>query len=366
MWRMSTLGSRSVHVTLSHGPYPRQVSDDADDLSRMADQLLLGLLRVDRRLTVTDANHAAHLLLARAPGKLIGRSVMEAFLDHRVEESIAACLDGGSRQMEVDGPVDRRVIIRARRATTGGVLVVLEDVTELRRLQRIRAEFIDNLSHELRTPLTTIRLLTERVLDELDTLDVPARLRERVATIDVETGHLVQMVNELLDLSRIEQATTQLHVEDMDLGVLVNGAMARMRAFAERQGVFLVAEVPDGEGPLMIRGDPDRLGQVLVNLLHNALKFSSPGRRVTARVEIADAERIVSIIDEGPGVPRADQGRIFERFYKVDRARPRAGGGTGLGLAIARHIVDAHGGRIWVESDEGHGASFRVALPIAG
>jgi two-component system, OmpR family, phosphate regulon sensor histidine kinase PhoR len=339
--------------------------DDADDLSRLADQLLLGLLRVAPDLTVVDANHAAHLLLARPPGRLIGGSVMAAFLDHRVEEAIAACLDGGSRQMELDGPGERRVIVRSRRATTGGVLVVLEDVTELRRLQRIRSEFIDNLSHELRTPLTTIRLLTERVLDELDSMDVPPRLRERVATIDVETGHLVQMVNELLDLSRIEQATTQLHLEDVALGPLAEAGIARMRTFAERQGVLLVSEVPAGADLPEIRGDADRLGQVLVNLLHNALKFSPPGRRVIVRAEASAPEVVLSVIDEGPGVSRGDQSRIFERFYKVDRARPRAGGGTGLGLSIARHIVEAHGGRIWVESDEGHGASFRVALPIA-
>jgi len=342
------------------------MSDATDDLSRIADQLLLGLLRVDRHLTVIDANHAAHLQLGRALGKLVGRSVMEAFLDHRVEEIIAVCLDGGSRQMEVDASGERRLIIRARRASTGGVLVVLEDVTELRRLQRIRAEFIDNLSHELRTPLTTIRLLTERVLDELATLDVPSRLRERVATIDVETGHLVQMVNELLDLSRIEQATTQLHLDDVEMAPLVHAALARMRAFAERQGVFLVAEVPPGTQATVVQGDAERLGQVLVNLLHNALKFSPSGRRVVVRVEPVALELIVSVTDEGPGIPRVDQQRIFERFYKVDRARPRAGGGTGLGLAIARHIVDAHGGRIWVESDEGHGTSVRVALPIAG
>jgi two-component system phosphate regulon sensor histidine kinase PhoR len=339
------------------------VSDDADDLTRVADQLRLGLLRVDRSLTVIDANGAAHALLEREAGKLINRSVMEAFLDHRVEEGIAVCLDGGSRQMEVDGPADRRLVIRARRATSGGVLVVVEDVTELRRLQRIRAEFIDNLSHELRTPLTTIRLLTERVLDELDGLEVPARLRERVSTIDVETGHLVQMVNELLDLSRIEQATTRLHLEDVPVVPLLRSSMARMHAFAERQGVALTEAVAPGQEELTVRGDADRLGQVLVNLLHNALKFSSPGRSVTVGVGATAAEVVISVADEGSGIPKADQVRIFERFYKVDRARPRAGGGTGLGLSIARHIVNAHGGRIWVESEEGHGATFFVALP---
>jgi two-component system phosphate regulon sensor histidine kinase PhoR len=341
------------------------MADDLDDLSRLADQLLLGLVRVAPDLIVVDANHAAHVLLARPPGRMVGGSVMEAFLDHRVEETIARCLDGGSGQMEVDAPGERRVIVRARRASSGGVLVVIEDVTELRRLQRIRAEFIDNLSHELRTPLTTVRLLTERVQDELQGLEVPSRVRDRVATIDVEIGHLVQMVNELLDLSRIEQATTQLHLEDLEPGPLVAGALERMRAFGDRQGVTLVAELPDPGTTPPIRGDADRLGQVLVNLLHNALKFSPPGARVVARVETGAHEVVISVVDEGPGVPRADQARIFERFYKVDRARPRSGGGTGLGLAISRHLVEAHGGRIWVESDEGHGAAFRVALPVA-
>ncbi|MFN8621100.1 MAG: ATP-binding protein [Chloroflexota bacterium] len=345
------------------------MADALDDLSRLAEQLSLGLLRIDPSLTVTDANAHAHALLGRAPGALIGRSVMEAFLDHRVEEAIAVCLDGGSRQMEVDAPDERRVIIRARRSTSGGILVAVEDVTELRRLQRIRAEFIDNLSHELRTPLTSIRLLTERVLDELDGLDVPPRVRDRVATIDVETGHLAQMVNELLDLSRIEQASTRLDLEDLAVGPAIAAALARMRAFADRQAVTLVQETGLGAEDALVHADADRLGQVLVNLLHNALKFSPAGRRVVVRTEVgpslgpAAPEVLISVIDEGPGVPRADQVRIFERFYKADRARPRAGGGTGLGLAIARHIVEAHGGRIWVESEEGHGATFRVALP---
>ncbi len=341
------------------------MTDVADDLARVADQLRLGLLRVDSTLLVVDGNHAAETLLARPEGRLVGYSVMEAFVDHRVEETIARCLDGGSGQMEIDGPGERRIIVRARRATSGGVLVVLEDVTELRRLQRIRAEFIDNLAHELRTPLTTIRLLSERVLDELDGLDLPPRLRERVATIDVEVGHLAQMVNELLDLSRIEQAATPLDREVVEVLPLVSASLARMRAFADRQGVTLRIDASPDAAHATVEGDPDRLAQVLLNLLHNALRFSPPDGAVTVAVGVGEDAVELSVIDEGAGIPKAEQARIFERFYKVDRARHRTGAGTGLGLAIARHVVEAHGGRIWVDSEDGVGATFRVTLPAA-
>jgi two-component system phosphate regulon sensor histidine kinase PhoR len=265
--------------------------------------------------------------------------------------------------MAVPGRTDGSMVVRARRSIRRGTWVILEDVSELRRLQRIRAEFVDNLSHELRTPLSTIRLLTETVLRDVDAAEVPPRIRERLLKIDVETGHLVQMVNELLDLSRIEQGTTTLHLDDVDLAAVVHGAVERLRPFGDRQGVRLRADVPaDGELP-RIRGDDERLGQLLVNLLHNAVKFSAPGGSVVVRVEGRDGEAILSVADEGVGIPRADLDRVFERFYKVDKARVRGKGGTGLGLSIARHIAESHGGRIWVESEEGKGSTFHVAVP---
>ncbi len=291
---------------------------------------------------------------------------MEAFVDHRAEEVILNAADGNMGGLEFDGPEGRRLVLRARgdRVGRGRIWVLLDDVTELRRLQRIRAEFIDNLSHELRTPLTTIRLLTERLIDELATLDVPSRVRERVSTIDVETGHLVQMVNELLDLSRIEQASTQLHLDDVAVGPLLAAAVARLATFAERQGVDIGLSLPDAALP-PVRGDPERLGQLLLNLLHNAVKFSPNGGTVTVGGSPDGEEVVMTVADQGVGIPRADQPRIFERFFKVDRARERGQGGTGLGLAIARHIAEAHRGRIWFESEEGRGTTFFVALPVA-
>jgi two-component system phosphate regulon sensor histidine kinase PhoR len=338
------------------------VADEAAELARIADQLGLGVIRVGPRLSLERANQAAHLLLAKRSGTLPGRSVMEAFVDHRVEETVVNAMRVGTGAIEFDGPDERRLVLRARSSGDGRAWILVQDVTELRRLQRIRTEFIDNLSHELRTPLTTIRLLTERLLDELGTLDVPARVRERIQTIDIETGHLVQMVNELLDLSRIEQATTELHLEDVAVAPLVAGAVARLRTFADRQEIELVADVP-GNGLRPIRGDSERLGQLLVNLLHNAVKFSPAGKRVIVRADAHGDEVILHVVDHGVGISKADQRRIFERFYKVDRARHRGPGGTGLGLSIARHIAEAHGGRIWVESEEGVGSTISVALP---
>jgi two-component system phosphate regulon sensor histidine kinase PhoR len=342
------------------------VDDHVGDLSRLADQAGLAILHVEPDLLITLANDAAHQLLGKRPGTLPGRSVMEAFVDHRAEEAIVRGSPAGAGAIEVDGPGGRLLLIRVRsdRTLQGARWVLVEDVSELRRLERIRTEFIDNLSHELRTPLTSIRLLTERLTDELASIEVPERVRDRVASIDVETGHLVQMVNELLDLSRIEQGTTTLHLDDVPPLALLEGTMARVRTFADRAGVALVRRQADEPMP-SIRGDRERLGQLLLNLLHNAVKFSSPGGTVTAAAD-RDADRVVlSVADEGIGIARADQARIFERFYKTDRSRERSQGGTGLGLAIARHIAEAHGGSIRVESEEGRGSTFLVSLPAA-
>ena len=169
--------------------------------------------------------------------------------------------------------------------------LVLEDVTELRRLQQIRAEFIDNLSHELRTPLTTVSLLAETLTREADAAGdaIPAKMKDRIGKIEIETGHLVQMVNELLDLTRIESGGPMLLLDDVDMGRLAVASVERLRLFADRQGVTLASDVPAAVPA--VRGDEDRLGQVIVNLVHNAVKFSPAGRTVTVRVSIVDADR---------------------------------------------------------------------------
>ncbi len=326
--------------------------DPLDDL------LPVGVLRFDAARRVTGANPRAHALLDVSPGRLLGRSVMETFLDLRVERFLDE--GGGTMEARLGAGESRTVILRAGPTDGGGLVVTIEDVSELRRLRQIRTEFIDNLSHELRTPISTVSLLAETATREAAAEGVPERLRDRIAKIEVETGHLAQMVAEILDLARIEGGSPIVPEDEVDLGRLAELSADRLRLFAERGGVRISVDA-DPAAPV-IRADEQRLGQVLVNLVHNAVKFSPDGGGVAIRVSPDGAGVRVEVVDHGIGISRVDRPRIFERFYKADRARVR-GGGTGLGLAISRHIVAAHGGTIGVESEEGRGSTFWFVLP---
>ena len=345
-----------------------ELAADRHDHDLLLEALSVGVITVDHDLRIIAANAAAHGFLDRGPGGLIGRSVIEAFLDAQVETIARTALDQGLAVGEVgrSDPSTRRLLVRARRSAAGGAWLILEDVSELRRLQQIRAEFIDNLSHELRTPLTTVSLLAETLTREAETAGdaIPLKMRDRIGKIEVETGHLVQMVSELLDLSRIESGGSIGTVDLLDLGQIASESIERLRLFADRPGVTLRVE---RHAPLPpVQGDEERIGQVFVNLLHNAVKFSPDGGDVTVTVRTEGGRVVTSVADHGVGVPKAAQARIFERFYKVDRARVRGEtGGTGLGLAIARHIIEQHGGTIWVESTEGAGSTFSFGLPVA-
>jgi two-component system, OmpR family, phosphate regulon sensor histidine kinase PhoR len=347
--------------------HARVDADRSADDHALHETLEAGVVRVDAALRIHDANARAHALLGHPAGGLADRSVMEAFLDPSVESLARQALASGTATGEIRpaGPDGPALVIRARRAPGGDVWLVLDDVSELRRLQRIRAEFIDNLSHELRTPLTTVSLLAETLEREAESVGeaIPGKMRDRIAKIEVETGHLVQMVNELLDLSRIEGGGTLQLTDGVDMSGLAADSAERLRLFAERQGVTLQVDTPAGLA--RVRGDAARLGQVVVNLVHNAVKFSPDGGQITVRTYAEADDVVTSVEDHGIGIPRAARDRVFERFYKVDRARLRAeaGGGTGLGLAIARHVIEQHGGRIWVDSQEGVGSTFSFALP---
>jgi two-component system phosphate regulon sensor histidine kinase PhoR len=337
------------------------------DLAYLADLIGVGIVRLTDDLRVEVANTAAHVFLERKPGEMIGRTAMEALGDHRVEALAREAAERGSASGEVtlheaDGAT---LVVRARRSPILSIWLVLEDVAELRRLQRIRAEFIDNLSHELRTPITTVGLLAETLARDAEAAGdgVPARMRERIRKLEVETDTISQMITELLDLARIESGGRQLHLDDVDVGRVAVESVERLRPFAERQRIRLEVEVaPDLP---LVRGEAARLGQVFANLIHNAVKFSPPESTVTVTAALSGDAVEAAVADRGVGIPAKDLPRIFERFYKADRSRT-SGGGTGLGLAIARHIVNGHGGSLTVESEEGAGARFTMTFPVPG
>jgi two-component system phosphate regulon sensor histidine kinase PhoR len=264
---------------------------------------------------------------------------------------------------------DRQFAVDAVPLPAGGLVLSLHDITALRRIERVRRDFVANISHELRTPLTSIKLLAETLSS--GTVDDAATTRDFATQIERESDHLAQLVDELLDLSMIESGETKLALEAVDPEEVVAASVERIGPVAERRGVRVV-RLPSTTSGAQALADPARLGQALINLAHNAVKYSHPGGEVRIGWE-ARGDRIrFSIADDGIGVPESHQARIFERFYKVDRSRVRdqdaqsLGGSAGLGLAIVRHIAEAHRGSVGVESEEGVGSTFWIEVPRAG
>ena len=333
----------------------------------IADRLGIGILAVsDQENRVAAVNRSAHELLRTSPGSLFGRSVIEAFVDHKVEDLISTARTQGLARMDYTPPTDPQVTLDLR-AWHGerdtDVVVTIEDVSELRRLRRIRSEFIDNLSHELRTPLTTIRLLAESLALETKRTEVPERVTDMIGRVDLETARLVQMIDELLDLATIETGETPLNLAPVDLGAVVDETIERLRGYADHHQVQLRSELLGDEMARTVSADASRIGQVLVNVIDNAIRYSPTGSEVLVHVRPAESEVVVEVEDSGPGIAQNDLERIFERFYKGDRARSSGRGGTGLGLAISRHIAERHGGRMWAQSQPGKGARIFLALP---
>ncbi len=239
-------------------------------------------------------------------------------------------------------------------------LIILQDLTRIRRLETVRRDFISNISHELRTPLASLKALVETLRDTaLD--DPPATLRflDRAET---EVDSLTQMVQELLDLSSLESGRVPIRLQSVTVADILLPALERFTPQAERAQISLTLNLPRGLPPVL--ADPERIQQVVRNLIHNALKFTPAGGQITIMATPQEDEVHISVQDTGIGIAAQDLPRIFERFYKSDRSRQS--GGTGLGLAIARHMIQAHGGQIWVRSKEHKGSTFTFTLPVAG
>ncbi len=343
------------------------IHDEHDRLAAVLEQMTDGVLIADAAGSVQFSNPAARRLFGS--GDTNGRTVTEVMRYHQLVEAWRRCQETRELQSEsLEVPARRQflqLIVVPDRGRSGSLLFV-QDLTRVRRLETIRRDFISNISHELRTPLASLKALTETLQDgALSDPEAGPGFLERIIT---EVDALTQMAQELLDLSRIESGQVKLDLEELAPNALLQSAADRMRMQAERAELRL--DVDCAEDLPEVRADHGRLEQVLVNLIHNAVKFTHSGGSVVLSAERADETDtdgptvsmvLFAVKDTGIGIPADDVPRIFERFYRVDKSR--SGGGTGLGLSIARHIVEAHGGRIWADSVEGEGSTFYFTIP---
>jgi two-component system phosphate regulon sensor histidine kinase PhoR len=242
-----------------------------------------------------------------------------------------------------------------------GAVVVLHDVTELRRLERVRQDFVANVSHEFKTPLTAIQGFAETLL--AGAMEDSRSNRRFLEIIRDHAVRLARLTNDLLKLARIEAGKLEVEFFPVQLMEVIERSAETTLLKASRKQIALEVDVPP-DLP-MVRGDASLLRDVLQNLVDNAIQYTPEGGRIRVSAEVGSREVVVCVADTGIGIPLADQERIFERFYRVDAARSREAGGTGLGLSIAKHIVEAHGGRLWVESEIGHGSKFSFSLSLA-
>jgi Signal transduction histidine kinase len=330
------------------------------ELATVLDRMTDGVLIADAAGRVQFSNPAAESLFEAK--NALGHTVAEVLRQHKLVEA-------WQRSRETGQPQEESVELSARRQflqlvvlpdqQTGGSLLLVQNLTRVRRLETVRRDFISNVSHELRTPLASLKALTETLRD--GALEDPKAAHRFLGRIETEVDALTQMAQELLELTRIESGQVPLEVKAIPAASLLLSAADRMRAQAERAGLVIRLGAP--QDITDVRADPSRLEQVLVNLIHNAVKFTRPGGEVVLSARTEGEVVRFAVRDTGVGIPVDDLERIFERFYKADRAR--SGGGTGLGLSIAMHIVEAHGGRIWAESEEGRGSTFYFTIPVA-
>lgn len=326
-----------------------------------------GVMVVDRAGRIQVVNQATEAMLKHSGKRLLSQWHWEVGRSYGLSTLIDEVLEQGESkrgEITLTTPVETTVEIYAtpikgKNDSIVGAVVILHDVSKWRRVEQMRTEFVANVSHELRTPITAVRGFAETLLD--GAMEDPDMRRQFVKIIYEESDRLTRLVNDLLDLSKIESGHSVLQFDRCNLNELVQTTVKKLSNEANQHGLTLETHVP--EGAIMAEVARDRVAQVLINLIGNAIAYTPEGGRIDVFLEGAKDNVIIRVRDTGIGIPREDLPRLFERFYRVDKARARRSGGTGLGLAIVKHIVEAHGGVVNVESALGRGSTFSFVLP---
>ncbi len=346
------------------------VTQQRNELEAVLTGMIEAVIVVDTAERILRTNRAAEALFQIRHNNVKNRSVQEAIRNTDVNRFVADALAS-------ENPIERDIVVvgdsdiflqahgarlRDAQGNSIGALVVLNDVTRLKALQKIRRDFVANVSHELKTPITSIKGFLETL--EEGAIDDPVNARHFLTIIMRHTDRLISIIEDLLSLSRIEQDTEKggIVLEEVPIRDVFDSVDKEVRSRAKHHGITLDYEVDDS---IVARINPLLLEQAIVNLVDNALKYSEPDSTVQIVSQRNGSEILISVKDRGSGIPKEHLARIFERFYRVDKARSRKVGGTGLGLAIVKHIANAHGGRVEVESSPGKGSTFSIHLPAA-
>jgi two-component system phosphate regulon sensor histidine kinase PhoR len=329
------------------------------------DSMAEGLLVLDETGRIELANRAFGELF-RLNTNIRSRTILEALRSHELAEIVD--LLGTEKQvlereLKLPGPEDRWLQVNGASLFNGdgrrhGTILVFHDLTRLKRLENARQEFVGNVSHELRTPLSLIKGYVETLLDGAK--DNPEVAAKFLLTIERNAERLKLLIEDLLTISELESGRVKLNLQEVRLHSTADKVLEDLKSKAGSRNVSLLNQTPDVE----VRADPVRLEQVLGNLVDNAIKYGRPNGTVTIGAREPESSRVeVSVQDDGPGIPPEALERVFERFYRVDKARWREQGGTGLGLSIVKHIVQTHGGKVWATSEVGQGTTFYFTLP---
>lgn len=337
---------------------------EKNKLNTLLNQISDGLILVSPQGYVLTINKTAARMFDVKENEAIGNTITSVVRHYQLVETWQRCRNSGESQI-IAFEVPRKkmfvqcVALPIIQNSLNLVLLSIQDLTHLRRLETMRKDFISNVSHELRTPLASLKALAETLLT--GALEDKQASQRFVEQIEAEVDSMSLLVQELLELSRIESGKVPLRLEAVPPLVLLSDATTRLELQAERAGLIIKVECAEDLPPALV--DPPRIQQVLTNLLHNAIKFTPSGGRITLSAALHEDTILFSVKDTGIGISADDLPRIFERFYKSDKTRSSSG--IGLGLAIARHIIEAHHGEIYVESKEGQGSTFSFSIPIA-
>lgn len=363
---LSVLTNQLVQLTSFSEERIQVLEAERAKVGAVLDSMVEGVIALDRQGLVMLMNPSARRILDIGQASVAGQSLLEVIRNRGLADLVEMCRtlepnEQCCREVALQLPVHRVLEVNAMPLpNTQGIVLVFHDISELRRLEQVRAEFVANVSHELRTPLTAIKGYLETLLDEAP--DEPVTHRRFLEVAHTHADRLSRLITDLSRLSDIETGKVVLQARSVALQEFVNDLLAIFEKEASERGIVLQNEV---SAEAMVWADCDRLSQILVNLVDNAMKYTPDGGTVMFKARgCHQGFTGLQIIDTGQGIPPSDIPRITERFYRVDKARTRDQGGTGLGLAIVKHLVQLHGGSLRIESELGKGTTIEIELPV--